>query len=137
MRKPTNLVVIGVVAILLVARTAILEAQDATVFVTHKLTKEGGSAVMTYRAAGADTSRRVAGLPKFLEVPDGSRACVVVDRANPVLYTYALSAKAIKVTVPDSMSSSLKLLMGLAQGAAPQKLVPMLGANPAGSPPGD
>lgn len=113
-------------------------AQDATVFVTHRLTSQGPTRETTYRLAGEDTARRHAGLPGMLEVPAGSRACVVVENANPVLYSYSLSAKAIKVTAPDSMVASMKLLMGLAQAASPalakMGTTAMIGALPSAAP---
>jgi hypothetical protein len=69
-----------------------------------------------------------------LEIPSGGRACVVVEHSNPVLYSYALTAKPIKVTPPDTMAASIKLLLGLAQAAAPARaaggVLAMVGARP-------
>lgn len=128
---------LGLIAFAIGARQA--SAQDATVFVTHRLTKQGTTPLVTHRLASDDTSRRRAGLPSRLDIDQGSRACVVVERANPVLYSYALAARPIKVAPPDTMAATLKALMALAQGATPSAAIggitAIVGLKPAGTAP--
>jgi len=97
-------------------------AQEATVFVRHPLKNSGKKPVvqLEYQLPGERTDERHAGDPPLLLVPQGSQACFSVERANPLLYTYTVGSKILKVETPDTVSRILKQLLAL----APRAVVP-------------
>lgn len=96
------------------------EAQDATVFVQHALKsgEENPILVQSYQLPGGDENVRHAGVPTLIRVPQGGRGCFRIERSNPLLYTYALGSKILKVEKPDTISQLMKQLLALAPKAA-------------------
>lgn len=131
-RRVLLVLVLGVASSLALPASAI--AQDVTVFFPHRLKGQGDVKNVTYRLAGDDTTTRYAGLPSRLLMPPGARICIVVDRANPILYQYAFSMKAKKVVVPDTMSSAVNALLALAKatGTPPLMAAATTEATPGG-----
>lgn len=96
------------------------EAQDATVFVQHavKSGEENPVPLRSYQLPGEDEKVRHAGVPTLIRVPQGGRGCFRVERSNPLLYTYTLGSKILKVETPDTISQVMKQLLALAPKAA-------------------
>jgi hypothetical protein len=92
-------------------------AQSAIVYYDHR---PGDSAIVprvSYLMPGERSSRspnpkeRHAGLPPALRVPQGSSVCVVVEHANPLLYTYATASRAITTESTTGLASLLSSIV--------------------------
>lgn len=105
-----------------------VSAQDATVFLRHpqKTGEAKPSIQLSYQLPGEDEAIRHAGIPTLMPIPQGGSACFRVERANPLLYTYSVGSKIVKVETPDTVSQVLRQLLAL----APKAAIPGVGLLP-------
>lgn len=92
----------------------VLSGQAPVVFYDHRPGQAPLEQRMGYLLAGERTRRsardaeRHIGRPPMLTVRRGSDACVVVETANPLLYVYAISAKAVTVEQSADLATLIK-----------------------------
>lgn len=93
------------------------DAQSAIVYYDHA---PGDSAIVSrvsYLMSGDRTSvtsnpnERHRGLPPSLRIPQGSSVCVVVEHANPLLYTYAAASKTVTVQATTGLAGLLSSII--------------------------
>jgi len=76
-------------------------AQTAVVYYDHRPGDTTAAQRVTYLLPGEHASldraqaRRHVGLPPMLNIAQGSSVCVVVENANPLLYSYTAASKTI------------------------------------------
>ena len=123
---------IGMVALLSVGLTVSpgpLSAQalpgSVVVFYDHRPGKAPIEQRTSYLVAGERSSRDQArserhwSRPAVLEVRKGNSACFVVENANPLLYAYAISSKAITAEAPSGLSDLTTALTVALAGTVP------------------
>jgi hypothetical protein len=105
-------------AVLTAAAAGKSTAQDVTVFYQHLPGAPADDLVVFYQLATDTEDQRRRGLPKRLRVPEGGRACFVVENGNPLLYTYSASGTAIKTEQPEIVPEIIEVVKGMLGGAA-------------------
>ena len=121
-RWPVLLRVACGLALAVVARPAAAQKR-VVLYVSHSAVV---SPEVTYRLPGDEATRRRGGLGygDRLTVPSGSQVCFVVERANPLLYSYTAAAKTIAVSPPaglDEILAGVSQFSELMVGAAPRE----------------
>lgn len=91
----------------------------ATVFVQHvkKTTSVNPDLQRSYQLPRENETVRHVGVPMLIPVPQGGKGCFKVERSNPLLYTYTIGSKILKVETPDTINQVLKQLLALAPKA--------------------
>ena len=97
-------------------------AQNATIYYKHNAGPDtAANPRLTYLAAGertgASASDRHRGQPPMLAVPRGSKACVVVESPNLLLYDYTIESKTLTIASPEGLASILEGLKTIAIAA--------------------
>jgi hypothetical protein len=88
-------------------------AQRATIFYYHS---PGGSRI-EHQLPGDLRDQRRLGVPKRLTLPVDGEVCVLVEHANPLLYSYSLRQQPINVDVPSDAKAIASALAGVLSGA--------------------
>jgi len=97
---------------------SLASAQRATVYYDHRPGQSDAEGRISFQTSEDKGEERRHGTPPRLQVPQGSSACVVVENANPVLYTYSLSSKTLTVEAPADLgkiAAALNVLLGFAK----------------------
>jgi hypothetical protein len=94
----------AVATLVLMSYPARVAAQRATVYYDHSPAGGDASARMGYMAPGSAT-RLEQRPPRPIEVDENGQVCFVIDHANPLLYSYAISTKALTVDTPSEFGT--------------------------------
>lgn len=103
----------NLVPLLVCALAAPLAAQRATVYYDHRPGGASSEGRLSYLPSGEPKEARRLGQPPRLDIPKGAQVCLVIENANPLLYSYSLGAKAIVVETPAEVTKLVDLLSGL------------------------
>ena len=89
-------------------------AQDGAI----KLAHSGGSAPTRFTFAGEKNPFEISD-SAVVERPRGTRLCVDVAEANPLLYTYSVTAETLAVKTPETASAFVDAFRGFLPGKGP------------------
>lgn len=113
--------------ILAAAPLAESSAQSATVYYNHRPGKGSVDGRVSYTESGDLASNRRLGVPPRLIVPKGSKACLLVDYANPLLYSYSLGTKPLTAEAVADLGKivdALRAVIGIAKAPGIEAAIP-------------
>jgi hypothetical protein len=111
-------------------------AQNAVVYYDHRPGDTTAAQRVTYLLPGEHASldraqaRRHVGLPPMLNIAQGSSVCVVVENANPLLYSYTAASKTITVEPPAELAPLLTSFTQIIDAVGGKKFLADEGGDP-------
>ena len=111
-------------------------AQNAVVYYDHRPGDTTTVRRVTYLLPGEHASvdpaqaRRHVGLPPMFNIAQGSRVCIIVENANPLLYTYTAASKTITVEPPAELAPLLMSFTQIIDAVGGKKIMHDEGEDP-------